>query len=283
MEIKDVNSVCLLGFGFYGGGIAQVCASQGYEVRMYESNKELLDNGIKSIRKTIVEYYQKKSKLFFDRITGTTDLAEAVKNVDIIIEAVPEDLEIKKKTLAEAERYAPERTIFVSTVYSLMIAEIAEGIERKDKLIGMHWFYPPQKMVLVEIARGMSTSKETYDLIYDFSLKLRKVPVSSKDVPGFTVARLTMVFMSDAIRYLEEGLMSMEELDQACKLGLNHPMGPFELMDLLGLDIVLGAFKNIYERTGDSRFHPPLLLRKMVLKGDLGRKSGKGFYEYNDK
>ncbi len=288
VKLDDVKRVCVLGCGLMGSGIAQVCAQHGYEVCIREISSDLLERGLNSIRESVYGHMVKKGKigeedaeLILSRIKGAVGMAEAVRDADIIIEAVPEDLEEKRVVFVEAERYAPDHAIFASNTSSLMITEIASVLRRKDRAIGMHWFYPPQVMKLVEIVRGMLTSDETYEVIREFSFKLGKAPVTCKDSPGFVVVRLIGGFIADAIRCFEEGLMSVEDIDKACRLGLNHPMGPFELLDFVGLDTYLKIYDYVYRMTGDSRFHPPLLLRKMVAAGYLGKKSSRGFYNYS--
>ncbi len=288
MRLEDIKRVGVLGCGLMGSGIAQVCAQNGYYVYVRELSSDLLARGLGSIKESIYKHMVEKGKIrseqaeaILSRIKGTADMAEAVMNVDIVIETTPEDLETKKEVFAEVEKFSPHHTIFASNTSSLMITEIASAIKRKEKLIGMHWFYPPQVMKLVEVTRGMLTSDETYNIINEFSVKLGKVPVTSRDSPGFVVVRLLAGFMADAIRCAEAGVMSLEDIDKACKLGLNHPMGPFELMDFTGLDTYLRIYEYIYKKTGDPRFHPPLLLEKMVASGHLGRKSGRGFYHYD--
>ncbi|MBS7626641.1 3-hydroxyacyl-CoA dehydrogenase family protein [Candidatus Bathyarchaeota archaeon] len=280
--------VCVLGCGVMGSGIAQVCAQKGYEVHFLEKNKDLVDKGLSSIRDSVHTHLVKKGKMSeeeaeraLSRIRGTVDMAEAVPGADIIIEAVPEDLDLKRRIFATAEKYSREETIFASNTSSLMISEIAANVKRKDRVIGMHWFYPPQVMKLIEIVRGMLTSDETYNLVKEFSVRLGKVPVTSKDSPGFVVVRLISGFLADAVRCAEEGLMSIEEIDKACRLGLNHPMGPFELLDHIGLDTYLEIYEYMFRATGDPRYRSPITLRRMVSSGYLGRKVGKGFYDYN--
>jgi len=287
LKVEEIRIVCVLGCGVMGSGIAQVCAQRGYEIHFLEKDKDLVDRGLSSIRESINTHLVKKGKMsgeeaerVLSRIRGTVDMAEAVAGADIIIEAIPEDLNLKRRVFAEAEKYSSEETIFASNTSSLMISEIAASVKRKDRVIGMHWFYPPQVMKLIEIVRGMLTSDETYNLVKDFSVRLGKVPVTSKDSPGFVVVRLVSGFLADAVRCAEEGLMSVEEIDKACRLGLNHPMGPFELLDHIGLDTYLEIYEYMFRATGDPKYRPPITLRRMVSSGYLGRKVGKGFYSY---
>jgi 3-hydroxybutyryl-CoA dehydrogenase len=290
MKLEDIKQVSILGCGLMGTGIAQICAQHGYEVYVRDLTDDILAKGLNSIKESIQKHLVDKGKIerkkaddIISKIKSTTNMAVAVKNADIIIEAVPENIELKRKVFSEAEKSSPKHTIFASNTSSLMIKEISTAVNRKDRLIGMHWFYPPQVMKLIEVVKGIQTSDETYKLICDFSIDLEKVPVTSKDSPGFVVVRLISAFLAEAIRCVEEDIMTVEDIDKACKLGLNHPMGPFELLDFTGLDTYLEVYDYIYKTTGYPRFRPTSLLRKMVSSECLGRKTGKGFYNYNKK
>ncbi len=287
MELGKIKKVTVIGSGLMGTGIAQVCAQSGYDVSLEDVSQAQVARGLDGIRESIKKHLVDKGKLnvgeaaeLMLRIKGTTDLKEALKETDIVIEAIYEDMDLKKALFREADKIAPSGTVFASNTSSLLITEIASATGRPEKCIGMHWFYPPAVMKLVEVVRGLLTSEETYNTVIEFANHLGKVPVTVKDSPGFVVVRLLSGLIADAIRCVEEGLLSVEDLDKACRLGLNHPMGPLELGDYTGLDTYLRIFEYLYEVTGESRFKPPLLLRKMVASGHFGRKSGKGFYNY---
>ncbi len=282
MKIECIKKISIFGCQPIGIDIAQVCAQRGYQVNLYEQNSALLKDVINShIDSKCNKKIKNKVEKIFSRIKGTSKMNEAVEDADIIIETYPERLELKKEVFINAEKYAPEKTIFATNAIYLSITEIASAIKRKDKLIGMYWSYPPKKMKLVTLIKGMSTSDETYNLIELFSKKLGKVPITSKDsISKRALLRIKCVFLAEAMRCLEDGVMSIEDIDRICKLGLNLPLGPFEMIDFIGFDILKQIFENIYNSTGYPRFCPPPLLNKMISVGRIGMKSGKGFYDY---
>jgi 3-hydroxybutyryl-CoA dehydrogenase len=283
VEIKKVGVV---GCGAMGAGITQVCAQSGYQVVISEINNELLNKGLtsisgflaKSVAKGKLSQQDKDATLA--RIKGTTN-SEDFSDCDLIIEAAVENMELKKKVFAELDKICPRHTMLATNTSCLSIIDMAMVTSRPDKVLGLHFFNPVPLMQLLEIVRTIATSDETLETAQDFGRSLGKSIVTAQDVPGFIVNRLMTPFLLDAIRMLEAGVASREDIDTAINLGLNHPMGPLALSDLIGLDVVLFIVDGIYEEFKDPRFAAPPLLRKMVTAGWLGRKTGKGFYEYN--
>lgn len=283
MEIKRVGVV---GCGAMGSGITQVCAQSGYQVVVSEINDELLNKGLtaisnflaKSVAKGKLSQQDKDSTLA--RIKGTTN-TDDFSDCDLIIEVAVENMGLKKKVFTELDKICPKHTILATNTSCLSIIDIAMVTSRPDKVVGVHFFNPVPLMQLLEIVRTIATSDETLETAQDFGRSLGKSIVTAQDVPGFIVNRLVTPFLLDAIRMLEASVANREDIDTAIKLGLNHPMGPLALSDLIGLDVVLFIVNAIYEEFKDQRFAAPPLLKKMVTAGWLGRKTGKGFYEYN--
>ncbi len=283
MEIKRVGVV---GCGAMGSGITQVCAQSGYQVVVSEINDELLNKGLtaisnflaKSVAKGKLSQQDKDATLA--RIKGTTN-TDDFSDCDLIIEVAVENMGLKKKVFTELDKICPKHTILATNTSCLSIIDIAMVTSRPDKVVGVHFFNPVPLMQLLEIVRTIATSDETLETAQDFGRSLGKSIVTAQDVPGFIVNRLITPFLLDAIRMLEAGVANREDIDTAIKLGLNHPMGPLALSDLIGLDVVLFIVNAIYEEFKDQRFAAPPLLKKMVTAGWLGRKTGKGFYEYN--
>ncbi len=282
MEIKKVGVV---GAGAMGSGIAQVCAQAGLEVVMRDIADEFVEKGLKSIESFLNEgikrgkVTEEQKKATLARIKGTTKM-EDLKDVDFVIEAVVEVMDIKKQVFKELDELVRPEVILSTNTSSLSITEIATATKRPDKVVGMHFFNPAQLMRLVEVVRGLETSDETVSICRELSEKLGKVPVIvNKDVPGFIVNRIMMIQFMEAIRLYEEGVASMEDIDKAVKFGLNYPMGPFELMDLTGLDI--GYHVNEYlNKELDHWPATPYSLRVRFKAGKLGRKTGEGWYKY---
>jgi len=269
-----------------GSGITQVCAQSGYQVVASEINDELLNKGLTSISNFLAKSVE-KGKLFqqdkdstLARIKGTTN-SKDFNDCDLIIEAAVENMELKKKIFAELDKICPEHAILTTNTSCLSIIDMAMVTSRPDKVLGLHFFNPVPLMQLLEIVKTIATSDEALETAKGFGKSLGKTSVIAQDVPGFIVNRLMTPFLLDAIRMLEAGVASREDIDTAINLGLNHPMGPLTLSDLVGLDVVLFIVDAIYEEFKDPRFAAPPLLRKMVTAGWLGRKTGKGFYEYN--
>lgn len=283
MEIKRVGVV---GCGAMGSGITQVCAQSGYQVVVSEINDELLNKGLtvisnflaKSVAKGKLSQQDKDATLA--RIKGTTN-TDDFSDCDLIIEVAVENMGLKKKVFTELDKICPKHTILATNTSCLSIIDIAMATSRPDKVVGVHFFNPVPLMQLLEIVRTIATSDETLETAQDFGRSLGKSIVTAQDMPGFIVNRLITPFLLDAIRMLEAGVATREDIDTAIKLGLNHPMGPLALSDLIGLDVVLFIANAIYEEFKDQRFAAPPLLKKMVTADWLGRKTGKGFYEYN--
>ncbi len=282
MEIKQIGVV---GCGLMGSGIAEVCARAGYRVIVREVNDDLLQKGLERIRKSLSRAVQrgKASQEEMDaalaRLHGTLDLADMAE-CDLVIEAAVEKMEIKKAIFAELDGILPPQAILASNTSSLCITEMASVTQRGDRILGIHFFNPVPVMPLIEFVRTILTSDETMEVARQFGASLGKTMVTAKDTPGFIVNRLLIPYLMDAVRVYENGLASREDIDTAIKLGLHHPMGPLTLLDFIGLDTCLFIADAMFEEYKDPRYVAPPLLRRMVLAGRLGRKSGKGFYDY---
>ncbi|MCK4794710.1 MAG: 3-hydroxybutyryl-CoA dehydrogenase [Desulfobacteraceae bacterium] len=282
MEIKKVGVV---GCGIMGAGIVQVCAQSGYQVIVLEVNDELLKKGLASINAMLTKgvdkgkISQRGMDATLEHIKGTTN-TDDFSDCDLVIEAAAEDLEIKKKVFAELDRVCPKHTIFATNTSSLCVIEIAAATDRLDKVLGLHFLNPAPVMKLLEVVRTIAISDETLTLGKEFGESLGKTVVLAKDTPGFIVNRLLIPFTLNAIRMLEAGIATRDDIDNAVKLGLNHPMGPLQLADLIGLDTIYHAASARYEELKEPQHAPPPLLKRMVNAGWLGRKTGKGFYEY---
>jgi 3-hydroxybutyryl-CoA dehydrogenase len=287
MEIKKIG---VLGAGAMGNGIAQVCAQAGHEVIMRDIADKFVQRGLKTIEGFLAKSVEKgkitddEKKKVVGRIKGTTEIAD-LKDCDFVIEAVLEDLELKKQVFQEVEKLTRPEVILATNTSSMSITAIGAVTKRPDRVVGMHFFNPVPLMRLVEVIKGMDTSDETANVTMALSEKLGKVPVLvKKDAPGFIVNRLMMVQMIEAIKVYEEGIASMEDIDKAIKGGLNHPMGPFELMDLTGLDINYNVSEYFHHELNQELKHvTPLTLKNMVRAGKLGRKTGEGWYKYGKK
>ena len=283
-----IQRVGVVGFGLMGSGIAQVCAQAGYDVLVREVEERFLEKGYERIDSSLARLVKGQklaeadAKAARGRIRGTTTLGE-LRDRELVIEAVIEKIEAKREVWSELDRVCPPETIFTSNTSSLTIVEMAAGTKRPEKFAGLHFFNPAPVMPLVEIVRAITTSDETVETLRGFVASLGKTGVVCKDTPGFIVNRLMVPYLLGAIRALEQGVASAEEIDQAVKLGLRHPMGPFELLDYTGLDINLHVAEIFFDEFKDPNMAPPALLKRMVLAGRLGAKSGRGFYEYDEK
>jgi 3-hydroxybutyryl-CoA dehydrogenase len=284
MEIKNIT---VLGAGLMGHGITQVAAqTANYEVYMRDIKQEFLDNGIKMINDSLQRFVKKgemtdaQVKEVLSRIHPTLDLKEAVSNADLVIEAVTENPELKKKVLAEADSAAKPGAIIASNTSSISISELASATKRPEKFVGMHFFNPPQLMKLIEIVRGAKTSDETLNTIVEVTKRMGKEPVVvKKDVAGFVVNRVLIPALNEAINLVNEDVATPEDIDKAIKLGLNWPMGPLTLLDYVGLDTTL-AITEVMVKEVNPKYQASPLLRQMVRAGLLGRKTGKGFYDW---
>ena len=270
-----------------GHGIAQVAAAAGYKVLLRDLDRDSLARGIQAIERNLAKGIQLGKLTEDDRdsilqhIRGTTHLAE-IANADLIIEAAPEHLELKREILREVETYSRKTFIFATNTSSLSITEIARASERPQNVVGMHFFNPVHIMRLVEIVVGKATSDDTVEIVHAVSRRLRKEPIVVRDVPGFASSRLGVALGLEAMRMLEEGVASAKDIDTAMELGYNHPMGPLKLTDHVGLDIRLNIAEYLYRELGSETFRPPEVLRRLVREGKLGKKTGEGFYNWNN-
>lgn len=280
-----IQKIMVIGAGQMGSGIAQVCAQAGYDVLLNDIKEESYNKGLASITKNLSRNVEKERMTedeknnTLNRIAKSLDLNDA-STVDIVIEAAVENMEIKKSIFAKLDEIAPKHAILASNTSSLPITEIAAATKRPEKVIGMHFMNPVPVMKLVEIIRGLATDDEVYNSVEKMTEKLSKVPVEVNDFPGFVANRILMPMINEAIYTLYEGVATEESIDKVMKLGMNHPMGPLQLADFIGLDTCLYIMETLHEGFGDSKYRPCPLLRKYVAAGWLGKKSGRGFYQY---
>ncbi len=285
MEIKNIF---VAGAGLMGGGIAQVCAQAGYDVVMRDLTDEIVEKGLKAITWSVGKLVE-KGKIqgtvddILGRIQGTTDFS-GVKDADFVFEAVIEDMEIKKMVFSELDKLCPAHTIFATNTSAIPITDIAQATQRASKVVGTHFFSPVPMMRIVEIVRGLLTSEETVEIADSLCKTLDKETIRvNRDIAGFALNRINFPSSVEAIRLVEAGVASVEDIDKGMRLGFGRPMGPFETADLAGLDIGFNAMSAVYEETQDERFHPPMLLQRKVRIGHLGKKTGIGWYRYDDK
>lgn len=268
-----------------GTGILQVFAQSGYNVVGVDRNQALLDRAVKSIDKRLTSRVEKEKMTQDDkdgvmaRIRTSTNIEE-LAGCDLIEESIPEDLELKKKTFAQLDTICKQETIFGTNTSGLSVTDMAAATKRGDRLLGIHFHNPAPVMRLLELVRTIMTSDETVERVRAFGETLHKTVVVAPDVGGFIVTRLFTPFLLGAVRMLEEGIATRDEIDVSMKMAVNHPMGPLEVIDFIGLDTELSIAETLYEETKEAKYAPPLLLRKMVTAGWLGRKTGKGFYDY---
>jgi len=283
MEIKQIS---VIGAGTMGNGIAHVFAQYGFNVLLHDVQQEILDRAVSTIR-TNMDRQIKKGTLSEDqknqalgRIRTSTDLRASVRGSDLVVEAVVEDAALKKRIFSDLDRLCDAQAILASNTSSISITELAAATRRPQKCIGMHFMNPVPVMKLVEIIRGLLTSDETTILVMELAKKLEKIPVEVKDYPGFVSNRLLIPMINEAIYCVMEGIATPEAVDTVMKLGMNHPLGPLALADLIGLDVCLSIMETLHAGLGDAKYRPCPLLRKMVAAGYLGRKTGRGFYTY---
>ncbi|HEX6938991.1 MAG TPA: 3-hydroxybutyryl-CoA dehydrogenase [Longimicrobiales bacterium] len=284
--MAEIRSVGVLGCGLMGSGIAEVSARAGYETWVREVSDDACEKGRTAIAKSLGRAVE-KGKLPADerdaalrRLHFTTSLEE-LRGADIIIEAVTEDLDVKNELFRTLDRLCPPSTIFASNTSSLTIADMAAATSRPDRMVGLHFFNPVPVMKLVEVVRTIATGEDTFRTAFDFARSLGKEPIVAKDTSGFIVNRLLVPYMLDAIRALEQGLGSTEDIDKGMVLGTGYPMGPFTLSDFVGVDTLYRIAEIMFNEYRETRFAPPPLLKRMVSMGYFGRKSGRGFYDYS--
>jgi 3-hydroxybutyryl-CoA dehydrogenase len=284
--LERIETIAVIGAGTMGHGIAQVAAAAGFKVLLNDVDRESLARGVSAIERNLAKGIQLAKLTEDDRdrtlqqVHGTTNLNECAK-ADLIIEAAPEKLDLKKEVLRQLESASDRPFIFASNTSSLSITEIATASKRPDAVIGMHFFNPVHIMRLVEIVVGEKTSAETVSAVKSAGQKMRKEPIVVKDVPGFASSRLGVALGLEAMRMFEQGVASVQDIDTAMELGYNHPMGPLKLTDLVGLDVRLNIAEYLHRELGSEAFRPPEVLRRMVSEGKLGKKTGQGFYDWS--
>src|SRR5437763_3665831 len=282
-----IRQIAVIGTGTMGRGIAYLAAVAGYDTVIHDADAAALDAARASVESTLRKATEKgklaaaNAETAMQRLQTAADLEPAVRQADLIIEAVPEELDLKKNIFGQADLFCDEESILASNTSSISISELSGAVERRDRFVGLHFFNPPHIMKLIEIVRGERTSDDTIAEVRAVAEKMGKQPIIVRDSPGFATSRLGVAIGLEAIRMLEENVASAEDIDRAMELGYNHPMGPLRLTDLVGLDVRLGIAEYLAATLGP-RFEPPELLRQMVREGKLGKKSGRGFYEWND-
>ncbi len=281
-----IQNIVVIGAGTMGNGIAHTFAQSGFKVNLVDVSQEALDRGLKTITTNLDRIIAKgnltkeQKAETLGNITTFTALQEAAGNADLIVEAATENQDLKLKIFGQMDEFAPEHCILATNTSSISITKIAAATKRADKVIGMHFMNPVPIMKLVEIIKGYSTSKETFDVVYDMSKTLGKVPVEVNDYPGFVANRILMPMINESIETLYNGVAGVEEIDTVMKLGMAHPMGPLQLADFIGLDVCLAILNVMYDGFKNPKYAPNPLLVNMVMAGKLGVKSGEGFYDY---
>ena len=284
--MSEIKNLAVIGAGQMGAGIGLVSALSGYNVSFYEIEQKFIDNGLGKNKSYFDRQVSKgkmsedEAKQVFERMRGSTDLASVVSNADIVIEAIIENLDVKKQVWSEIGKLAPEHAIFGSNTSSLSITEMATASGRPKQFLGTHFFNPPVVLRIIEFIRGYETTDETLSIAKEYGKSMEMKTVEALEAPGFIVNRILCPFLNEAYFALQEGLATKEDIDAGIKFGLNHPMGPLTLSDFIGLDTILYILEYMHEELGE-KFRPAPLLRKMVRAGKLGRKSGEGFYKYD--
>lgn len=283
---QTITRVAVLGAGTMGNGIAQVCAMAGYAVALHDPQPEAMERAMNTIRANLDKGVERgkvshdAAELALHRLRKAPDLADAAAHADLVIEAVPERMELKTSLFADLDRLAPPHAVLATNTSSLSVSRIAEATGRPDRVVGLHFFNPVHIMKLLEVVRGRGTSQATVDASLAFARRIGKEPIVVTDTPGFASSRLGVVLGLEAMRMVEQGVASPQDIDRAMELGYNHPMGPLKLTDLVGLDVRLGIAEYLHGELGGEQYRPPELLRRMVAEGKLGKKSGQGFYDW---
>jgi len=283
MEIKKIG---VIGLGVMGGGIAQVLSEAGFDVIAYDINDEIISKALKQIER-MVRIAVRLKRISSDeqdsvlkRLSTTTSFA-GFKDIHFIIEAAPENVNLKKDIFRKLDEICNPETIFATNTSSLSVTEIASSTNRQDRFVGLHFFNPPTETQLVEVVKALKTSDETFNAAFELVKQFKKVPIEAKDTPGFIVNRLMVPFLNEGARMVEEGVATAEEIDRAWRLATGMPKGPLELIDLIGTDVATLVSESMYREFRASRFHSPPILRQLVRAGFLGKKSGRGFYNYS--
>ena len=288
MKIEDVRTIAVLGAGTMGHGIAQVCAQNGFQVKLEDIKEEFVQGGIERIRRFLQgsiereKMTKEEADVVLSRIKGTVDLSEAVRDVELVIEAIVENMEMKKELFRRVDEISKREAVLASNTSILSITEMASVTSRPEKVVGMHFANPAQLMKPIEIIKGVSTSDDAVELIKSLTLRFGKTPVVVKDSPGFASSRLGLALFLEASKMLEEGVASVKDIDMGAKLFYGHRMGPFETGDLVGLDARLNNLNAMYQATGDPKWRAPLLRKQLLISGYLGKKPGSkgGYYTY---